>query len=57
MCCQVDKMVLLVLGCAVTCPGRAEHISVILDMEDIKVISHEGQPGFGVSNENEYICR
>ena len=38
MCCQVDKMVLLVLGCAVTCPGRAEHISVILDMEDIKVI-------------------
>ena len=37
ICCQVDKMVLLVLGCAVTCPGRAEHISVILDMEDIKV--------------------
>ena len=37
MCWQVDKMVLLVLGCAVTCPGRAQHISVILDMEDIKV--------------------
>ena len=37
MCWQVDKMVLLVLGCAVTCPGRVEHISVILDMEDIKV--------------------
>ena len=33
---QVDKMILLVIGSAVTCPGRSYHISRILSTTDIK---------------------
>ena len=33
---QVDKMILLVIGSAVTCPDRSHHISRILSTTDIK---------------------
>ena len=33
---QIDKMILLVVGSAVTCPDRNHHISRILSTTDIK---------------------
>ena len=33
---QIDKMILLVVGSAVTCPDRSHHISRILSTTDIK---------------------
>ena len=35
-CSQIDKMILLVVGSAVTCPDRSHHISRILSTTDIK---------------------
>ena len=35
---NVDKMIVLVLGCAVTCPHRKQHIDKILSWPDIKVL-------------------
>ena len=34
---QIDRMIVLVLGCAVTCPDRSCHISRILASDNIKV--------------------
>ena len=35
---QIDRMIVLVLGCAVTCPDRSCHISRILESDNIKVV-------------------
>ena len=39
---NVDKMIVLVLGCAVTCPHRKTHIVSILSTPDLEVTLKSG---------------